>query len=284
LVSLTVSDNDGEATSCGQQIVVLPLPVEVSIPLSAGWHMISLPLEPVNKTILVDRDTKQEMPGSIFYTAWQQGSDPRNRLFRMEPAVGYWVYNPAFYPDESWYEIGVEPPPGKPSPGPWWQGFWLLVELPEGITLSYEAYPMPEGAMPRFLDLNENYPAGTYTWAWMLMGACARVPEPYDPNVTTWPLTNVATDIMWGQEPPSPPLDWLPTCMCEGPDAWDEGCIGVPLVGFTPGVGYYSVSPLRGEPYCGPAADTNCLAPGEGYWLDVEHPQAWLSLLADQWP
>jgi hypothetical protein len=139
--------------------------------------------------------------------------------------------------------------------------------------------------MVRFLDINKNYAPGTFTWAWIMTGACARVSEPYASDVATWPLTSIVTDMMWGNScTGEPPTVWLPTSDCAGDDAWDQGKIGLPFVGYTPGVGYYTVSPPSGQPYCGAPADTQYLTPGEGYWLDVEDPCVWLRLLANQWP
>jgi PKD repeat protein len=279
-VALTVTDDWGDSGSC-QTTVQVGATVQVEIPLSQGWHMISLPLEPVNKTILVDRETGVEDPGSILCAVWQQGNDPRSRLFRMEPSIGYWVYNPDLYPTESWYEIGIKPPPGKPHPGPWWQGFWLLVEPVEGVTISYTAHAMPTDPMARALDINENQAPGTFDWGWMLIGACARVPNPYTSDVTIWPPTSMAVDLMWGSASPGPPTVWLPTADCSGPDAWTQRYIGLPLVGSTAGVGYYAASPPPGEPCCGAPADTDNLTPGHGYWIDIENPNVWLRLFGD---
>ena len=296
-VTLTVTDDDGASTACGQDIVVGPAAVTVSIPLSEGWHMISLPLEPVNKNVLIDRETRQVDPDSIFANCLPD-NDPRDRLFRMEPGFGYWVYNPTLYPCEAWYEIGVEPPPRDPTPmcpdpipypGPWWQGFWFYVASPQGATITYEAYPLSMESMVRFLDLNRNFAPGTFANGWMLFGACARMPElsPWNPDVSTWPLTNTVTDMMWGKStPPTQPAAWLPSSYCGGPDAWDLGYIGLPIVGYWPGISYYSVSPPAGAPpnYCGSPADTRYLTPGECYWLDVEDPCVWVRVWADQWP
>jgi len=258
---------------------MMPPTVEVSIPLtSVGWHMISLPLEPTSKTILVDRGTEEIDPDSIFYSSYVAGNDPRDRLFRYEPGVGYWRYNPEVDVFHFWYEIDMEPPPGDPHPGPWWQGFWFLIDEPH--TLTYTAYPMAPGEQERPLDITTS----PQEWAWMMIGACARVPEPYDPDVTTWPMTSAVTDTMWGQSPDElPPLVWLPTADCGGPDAWDSGCIGLPLSGYVTGVGYYAVSPSESV-YCGAAGMTDSLTPGEGYWLDVAGLGMWLKLYADQWP
>jgi hypothetical protein len=246
----------------------------VWIPLGVGWRMISLPLEPVDKTILIDRTTRSLDPRSIFAASYCAGNDPRMRLFGTEPGVGYWTYDPNPYPDYSWYELGVEPPPGYPDPGPWWQGFWLWVDTPQ--KLKYAAFRPSDSADAHFLDIT----ASPGAWAWMMFGACARTPTPYNPDVTTWPTTSTVTDLGWGKSPRSvPPVTWVPTCTCLGPNARDLGYIGLPLDGYVPGVGYYSVSP----PCCGPA-DTDSLTPGEGYWLDVEDPEVWMRVLAGQYP
>jgi hypothetical protein len=269
-----------EEASLQEDFTLSPFSVQVSIPLTTpGWHMISLPLEPIDKSLLLDRGSGQVDPESIFYDAYAAGNDPRNRLFRIRPGVGYWTYNPYLYPDESWYEVGVEPPAGKPDPGPWWQGFWFLVVQPHVVT--YAAYP-PSGAP----DARAVSIASASTdWAWMMVGACARIPDPYDPDVTTWPATNAATDMGWGSSPPPTlPASWLPTSTCAGADAWDQSLVGLPLSGYLTGSRYYAVSPSAGQPYCGPPADTADLRPGEGYWLDVEDPALWLLVRSDQWP
>ena len=73
---------------------------------------------------------------------------------------------------------------------------------------------------------------------------------------------------------PTRPVAWLPTSDCGGPDAWDSGYIGLPLSGYSTGVGYYTVSPSQ-VTYCGAPADTNSLTPGEGYWTDIEDLEVW---------
>ena len=91
-------------------------------------------------------------------------------------------------------------------------------------------------------------------------------------------------DMMWGQSCTEvPPTEWLPTSDCDGPDAWDSGYIGLPLIGYIPATGYYTVSPSQ-VVYCGAPATTPDLSPGEGYWLDVEDLCVWLRLGANQWP
>ncbi|KPJ63423.1 hypothetical protein AMK68_03950, partial [candidate division KD3-62 bacterium DG_56] len=135
-VTLTVADDAGNQATCTATVTVGV--IEVAIPLTElGWQMISLPLEPVNKNILLDRATDLVDPGSIFYDGYVAGNDPHGRLYRYQPGVGYWPYNPLIVPEHSWYEVGVDPPPGKPHPGPWWQGFWYLVDVPH--TLTYAA-------------------------------------------------------------------------------------------------------------------------------------------------
>jgi hypothetical protein len=152
------------------------------------------------------------------------------------------------------------------------------VDVPH--TLTYTAYPLPDDFMYRRVDISTS----PSDWAWVMMGACARVAEPYDPDVTTWPATSMVHDIMWGQSCSEvPPTEWLPTSDCDGPDAWDHGKIGLPLIGCWPCVGYYTVSPSQ-VLYCGAPADVSGLTPGDGYWLDVEDRCLWMRLRADQWP
>jgi hypothetical protein len=259
--------------------------VEVSIPFaSEGWHIMSVPLEPVNKTILVDPHTGLVDPDSIFHDSHLAGNSPVNRLFRYQPCAGYWAYNPYIItPPNCWFYLGMQCTDctclDYPPVGPWWQGLWLLVEVPHTIT--YTAYVPPPGARVGSLDVT----LCPDEWGWMMVGACARVPDPYDPDVSTWPATDMVTDMMWGQSvPPDEPTAWLPTSDCAGPDARDQGAIRLPLLGYATGVGYYMASPPSGQPYCGAPADTHYLTPGEGYWLDVEELDVWLSLLAGQWP
>jgi hypothetical protein len=118
----------------------------------------------------------------------------------------------------------------------------------------------------------------------MMIGASARVSEPYHPDVTVWPLTSLVTDVTWGAStPPAEPSIWLATSECGGPDAWDSVLIGLPLSGYIPGVSYYTVSPSQAV-YCGAPADGSALRPGEGYWIDVKDLDVWMRLQANQWP
>jgi PKD repeat protein len=268
----TVCDKGGGGCLSCSVAVEVSLLVAIALP-EPGWHMISLPLEPVDKSILLDRATGEVDPSAIFYSSSIAGNDPRGRLFRIEAGVGYWAYNPDLFVAQSWYEVGVEPPPGLPDPGPWWQGFWFLVDVPHTVT--YTAYGQA-ASDARFMDIS----SGPGSWAWIMMGACARVSEPYDPDVTTWPLTSMVTDLTWGAStPPTEPTTWIPTSDCGLPDAWDTGLIGLPLSGYDPGVGYYTVSPSQ-TLYCGAPTPTDSLTPGEGYWLDVEDLSAWLKVSA----
>jgi len=272
-VTLTVTDDDGSVRSCTHTITLGPATLEVSIPLTqTGWHMIALPLEPVDNNILLDPDTGLVDEDSIFNDSLVAGNDPRNRLFRIQPGVGYWTYNPSLYPAERWYKMG-ETLAGAPDAGPWWQGMWFLVDVPH--TLTYTAYP-PSASDSRYLDISTS----PTDWAWMMMGACARIPEPYDPDVTTWPLTSMVTDMTWGKStPPTEPAAWLSTANCALPDAWDSGYLGLPLSGYVTGVGYYTVSPSQ-VVHCGAPADTDSLTPGEGYWADIEDLEVWLKVEA----
>ncbi|KPJ63422.1 hypothetical protein AMK68_03945 [candidate division KD3-62 bacterium DG_56] len=116
-------------------------------------------------------------------------------------------------------------------------------------------------------------------WAWVMVGVCGRVPEPYDPDVTTWPAASLTTEVVWGTSPPPiEPATWLPTSDCSGLDAWHQGYLGLPLSGYLIGERYYTLSPSV-EGYCGVPADTDILRPGEGYWLDIEYHTIWLQLL-----
>jgi hypothetical protein len=281
-VGLTVTDDEGAMAACTQQVEVRirvePPPVWVDIPLTeTGWHMISLPLEPEDHNILLNRLSGDIDTLAVFYNSYLAGNDPRNRLFRTQPGVGYWTYNPTLYPGESWYEIGVEPPPGKPDPGPWWQGFWFLVEVPH--TLRYLAVsPVGSVTHERFIDIS----ASPWDWAWVMIGACARAPYPYQDDVTAWPGTSLVHDVVWGRGgPTTPPAVWLPTADCTGLDALHQGLIGLPLIGYRPGFGYYPISPSP-PLYCGAPADRADLTPGEGYWLDVEDPEVWMRVAPDQ--
>ena len=261
------------AVGIGQAVGARATTVEVSIPFTTiGWHLMSLPLEPANNNILLDPDSGEIDPDSIFYDCYVAGNDPRNRLFRYEPGVGYWAYTGTAPPwGETWYQIDV-------APG-WWQGLWFLVDVPH--TLTYTAYPISGDPMSRCLDISTS----PKDWAWMMMGACARMPDPYDPDVTAWPTTSMVHDTMWGKSASCDELPalWWPTADCLGPDSWDSRCIGLPLSGYMTGAGYRTVSPSR-PAYCGAPAAIDSLMPGEGYWLDVEDLGVWLRLQAGQWP
>ena len=135
---------------------------------------------------------------------------------------------------------------------------------------------MSSTADVRFLDVT----TGPSDWAWMMMGACTRILETHNPDVTTWPDTSMVSDMTWGQStPPTEPTTWLPQSDCGGPDAWDSGYIGLPLSGYISGTGYYTVSPSQ-VAYCGAPATTDGMRPGEGYWADIENLEVWLRLLA----
>jgi PKD repeat protein len=272
-VGLTVTDDTGVTASCSHDIDVATT-VQVDIPLTiTGWHMISLPLRPVDNNILLDPSTGQVDPSSIFANCLPN-NDPRNRLFRIEPGVGYWTYNPSLYPAQRWYKIG-EALAGAPDSGPWWQGFWFLVDSP--VTISYTAYP-PE-TESRLLDIH----TAPGDWAWMMIGGCGNPPDPYNPDVTTWTGTSLITQTTFGRSaPPNPPATWIPTSDCAVPDAWDQGYIGLPLSGYNADPlnrGYYSVSPPQGQPYCGAPAPSSVLAAGEGFWFDIEDTQAWMKVV-----
>jgi hypothetical protein len=113
-----------------------------------------------------------------------------------------------------------------------------------------------------------------------MMGACARVPEPYTSDVSGWPTTSLVTDITWGvSTPPTEPAAWLPTADCGLPDAWDSGLIGLPLSEFATGIGYVTASPSQ-PTYCGAPADQDYMVPGKGYWTDIEDLEVWMKLSA----
>jgi PKD repeat protein len=267
-VTLTVTDNDGAVSTCTHSIDISAV-VEVSVTLDAvGWHMISLPLEPVDKSILLDRETKLVDPDAIFYTAYAQGVDPRSRLFRYQPGVGYWAYDPQLYPNESWYEVGMDPPPGKPDPGPWWQGFWFFAEAP--VTITYAAYPVSVSSEVRALDLQ-----GVES-SWLLVGGFGRPSAPYQPDTRTWAPTAMATEVSFSLDPLGP---WVLTtdCLPETDDAFHAGWVGLPLSGYLCNVGYYGVSPSQLE-YCGYPGVADALYAGEGFWMSVEDPGVWLRL------
>jgi hypothetical protein len=230
--------------------------------------MISLPLEPVNKTILIDRETGGIDPESIFYSVYQQGLDPRSRLFRYQAGVGYWVYDPQLYPVEAWYEIDVEPPPGRPHPGPWWQGFWFYAATP--VTITYTAHVPPSVPEARRLDLE-----GAAS-SWLMVGGFGRPPVAYQPDASTWAPTPAAADVVFSLGPDGP---WVPTSDCDDliDDAFHLGWIGLPLSGFTCNVGYYAAGPPQ-EPFCGHPGAVDALYAGEGYWLSVEDPELWLGV------
>jgi hypothetical protein len=106
------------------------------------------------------------------------------------------------------------------------------------------------------------------------------MPEPYNPDVRTWPSTDITSDLAWGiSGSAAEPLAWLPTADCLAASASRSGWIGLPMLGCLPDDRYYTASP-GGSACSGFPAETGSLRPGEGYWLDVERQDVWMRMLA----
>ena len=95
-VSCTVTDNEGVTGDCN--IAVTVIPSTISFTLSAGgWHMFSLPCDPLNPapeavfaagTILDGVLVRFEEGGYVTY----QSFDPPEVFGPMEAGVGYWIH------------------------------------------------------------------------------------------------------------------------------------------------------------------------------------------------
>jgi hypothetical protein len=136
------------------------------------------------------------------------------------------------------------------------------------VTITYTAYAPPADPEPRALDI-----AGR-GWSWLLVGGFGKPPSPYTPDTRHWAPVSLATEVAFRQGLSGP---WVPTtdCVPATADAFHLGWIGLPLSGYTCGVGYYGVSPSAAL-YCGGQAAGDGALAGEGYWLDVEEPDIWL--------
>jgi hypothetical protein len=74
-----------------------PEPFSATISLSAGWNLISLPIEPLNPTITALTETLSPCVGEIFTcehdtcVSYFPSQPDHNTLSTMEPGRGYWV-------------------------------------------------------------------------------------------------------------------------------------------------------------------------------------------------
>jgi PKD repeat protein len=111
---LTVTDNTGNAVSCNTSVIVSPAP-KFEIPLSSGWHLISLPVEPIDPD---PKEVFKDKNGSYIPIS--------GNLHRYDHSNQRYVTYYDFLP----YDFG----PCKRG-----DGYWLY--LFQNSTISYEGFP-----------------------------------------------------------------------------------------------------------------------------------------------
>jgi PKD repeat protein len=112
LVTLVVTDDTGVSSPCSQHVIEVKAPIiEVSTEFSRGWHMVSLPLEPV------DPD-----PAVVF-----AGIPISGNLHRYDHGgqqyVTYYDFVPGLFGD-----LAVS------------EGYWFYCHDPAGCRVQYQAY------------------------------------------------------------------------------------------------------------------------------------------------